>query len=359
MLLALSEGENPVKRVTFAVTLAVFMVAAAHAAEPLDVSPRLAEAVDRRYPRGVDDLREIEAQIQRIAEQVVPATVGIEVGQAVGSGVIVDAEGLVLSVGHVIGRSGRRATVVLPDGRRLPARTLGANHAIDAGMARITDPPDDLPFVPLVTEGVRPNLGDWVVATGQPGGMLDDRTPPVRLGRVLFGGDDWISTDCTLVGGDSGGPLFNMRGEVIALHTSIGPAVVYNFHVPLAAVQLYWQRLLDGEVWGGSDKDPEFDTIRPLLGIAGRDEENRCVITQVFPGLPAESRGVRPGDILLAVDGQNVTSFAEVARIVLDKEPGDMVRLQLERAGRTLQRNVVLSNIDQPLPGGAEPKAGS
>ena len=347
------------KQVWFALTLAVFAVAAAHAAEPLDVSSRLAEAVDRRYPRGVEDLREIEAQVRRIAEQAVPATVCIEVGQAIGSGVIVDAEGLVLSAGHVVGRAGRRASVVLPDGRRFPARTLGANHEIDAGMVRITDPPDDLPFVPVVTEGVRPNLGDWVVATGQPGGMFDDRTPPVRLGRVLFSGDDWVSTDCTLVGGDSGGPLFNVRGEVIALHTSIGPAVVYNFHVPLAAVQLCWQRLVDGEVWGGSDKDPDFDDGRPLLGIAGRDEENRCVITQVFPGLPAERRGVRPGDVLLAVDGKDVTTFADVARIVLEKEPGDRVRLRLERGGRTLQRSVVLATIDQPLPGSAEPKAGS
>lgn len=346
------------KRAWFAVMLAVF-APAAQAAGPLDVTPRLSEAVDRRYPRGVEDLLEIEAQVRRLAEHAVPATVGVEVGPAIGSGVIVNSEGLVLTAGHVIGRSGRRATIVLPDGRRFRARTLGANHAIDAGMVQITDPPEDLPFVPAVTEGVRPNLGDWVVATGQPGGIHDDRTPPVRLGRVLYLGDQWISTDCTLVGGDSGGPLLNMRGEVIALHTSIGPSVMYNFHVPLAVVQLYWQRLLDGEVWGGPSRDPEFDDGRPLLGIAGRDERDQCIVTQVFPGLPAELSGVRPGDVVLAIDDQDISSFAEVARIILDKDPGEPVRLHLKRQGKTLRVTVVLSGIERPLPGSAEPQEGS
>jgi len=132
--------------------------------------------------------------------------------------------------------------------------------------------------------------------------------------------------------------------------------VMYNFHVPLAAVQLCWQRLLAGEVWGGSDERPDLEIDRPLLGIAGRDEEDHCVITQVFPGLPAARSGVRPGDMVLAVDGHDVASFAEVARIVLAKEPGDRVRLQLERKGKPLLVTVVLANIRQPLPGSAEPE---
>lgn len=338
------------------VLLLALSTAPCWAAEPLAVSQRLAEAVDRRYPRDAADLRVIEAQVQLLAEHGVPATVGVEVGPNVGSGVIVNAEGIVLTAAHVIGRSGRRATIVLPDGRRLPAETLGANHEIDAGMVRITDPPADLPFVPMVPTAVRPNLGDWVVATGQPGGILDDRTPPVRLGRVLSLGDEWLSTDCTLVGGDSGGPLFNLRGEVIALHMSIGPTVIYNFHVPLAAVQPHWQRLLAGEVWGGSVGEEAVDEGRPLLGIAGRDAANECVITQVFPGLPAEQGGVRAGDTLLSVDGQQIHSFAEVARIVLGKAPGDSLRLKLRREGRPVEVTVVLMEIGSPLPGSAPGK---
>jgi len=110
-----------------------------------------------------------------------------------------------------------------------------------------------------------------------------------------------------------------------------------------------------GKTTRGVDRlDLEID--RPLLGIAGRDEEDHCVITQVFPGLPAARSGVRPGDMVLAVDGHDVASFAEVARIVLAKEPGDRVRLQLERKGKPLLVTVVLANIRQPLPGSAEPE---
>ena len=170
------------------------------AAEPLPFSPELNTVLEDRYPRGVEDLKLIEEQVELVAAQAVPATVEVEIGHHIGSGVIVSKEGLVLTAAHVIGRAGRSATLVLADGRRLQGRTLGAHHLIDAGMLQIISPPDDLPFVPLAPdETVR--IGQWVVATGQPGGILDDRSPPVRLGRVLAADDQWVCTDCTLVGG--------------------------------------------------------------------------------------------------------------------------------------------------------------
>ena len=87
-----------------------------------------------------------------------------------------------LTAAHVIGRPGRRAWVELPDGRRLRARTLGADHEADAGMVKIDSPPADLPFAPL-DQDAPPALGEWVVTTGQPGGLVSGRAPPVRLGR--------------------------------------------------------------------------------------------------------------------------------------------------------------------------------
>jgi len=328
---------------------------AAQAAGPLEIPADLAETLARRYPTGVDDLRRMETQIRRISQRAVPATVSVEVGHGIGSGVLVSPEGLVLTAAHVIGEAGRNALVVLPDGRRLPARTLGAHHLIDAGMLQLTNPPADLPFVP-VAEGDLPKTGDWVLATGQPGGAFDDRAPPVRLGRVLASQEGWICTDCTLVGGDSGGPLLNMHGEVVAIHTSIGPSIIHNFHVPVATIREHWKDLLAGKVWGGESEVGKTRRSRPLLGLAGRNVDQHFVVTQVFAGLPAREAGIQVGDWILAVDGQKVSSSHDVARVVFGKRPGQTLHLQLQRDEQPLEVEVVLSGVREPLPGSAVPE---
>ena len=249
---------------------------------------------------------------------------------------IVSQEGLVLTAGHVIGDVGREAMIILPDGREIPGVTLGVSYEIDAGMVQLTNPPDDIPFVPIVDKQ-RPEISQWVIATGQPGGTFNDRSPPVRIGRILAGEEGWVCTDCTLVGGDSGGPLFNMRGEVTAIHTSIGPSVVHNFHVPVSMIQEDWQRFLDGEVWGRIEEE------RPMLGITGRAENNHCLVTQVLDGMPAQAAGIQVGDLILSVDEAEVHSFADVARIIYSKRPGQAVRLVLERDGNRFELEIVLA----------------
>ena len=328
----------------------LFVVIAARGSEPLDISPALGEVLARPYPRSAEDLGLLQSQVRRVAETATPATVGVEVGRNIGSGVIVNPEGLVLTAAHVIGRSQRSATIVLPDGRRFKARTLGANHEIDTGMVQITNPPLDLPYVPIARDATL-SLGEWVVATGQPGGPLLDRTPPVRLGRVLVGEKDWVCTDCTLVGGDSGGPLLNLQGEVTATHTSIGPDIVLNFHVPIPEIQEHWQRLVQGEVWGGGFEEFARRRSRPVLGLAGRTKENQCVVTQVFPGMPAAEADVRPEDIVLAVDGVAITSIDEVIERVVAKQPGQKMKLRLQRDGEQIEVEVLLARLRAPLPG--------
>lgn len=324
-------------------------------AEKLEISPELAEILEHRYPRDADELRLLEQQVQRVADQTAPATVGIRVRRNFGSGVIVNSEGLVLTAAHVIGRPNRRATILLANGNRLEAQTLGANHELDIGMLRITDPPADLPYVPFNQEK-RARLGEWVVATGQPGGTLDDRTPPVRLGRVLASELEWICSDCTLVGGDSGGPLVNLEGEVIGIHTSIGPEVVHNFHVPLATAKIEWQRLLDGEVWGGRYEELAQRANRPVLGLAGRTVDDQCIVTQVFPGLPADEAGIRPGDMILALDDQPVDSFSRLAKLLQQRRPRQQVSLRIQRNGDAMKLEVTLAGIRVPLPGSEIPE---
>ena len=322
------------------------------AAERVEIPSAVAQVLESRHPRSASDLRLLESHIRAIVEHITPATVGIEVGQSIGSGVIIDASGLVLTAAHVIGQSNLPSTVVLPDGRRLKGRTLGASFEVDAGMVQIIQPPDDLPFVPIA-ESSRPEIGAWVVATGHPGGFFEDRSPPVRLGRVLAGEEGWICTDCTLVGGDSGGPLFDMHGAVTAIHTSIGPSIVHNFHVPVSLFRQDWQRLLEGEVWGGDADGDEHPAGRPVLGISGRTVDNHCLVTQVFPRLPAARAGVLVGDRILSVDGQQVNSFDQVARRVRAKLPGETMTLTIDRNGASIVLEVALSAIRAPLPDAA------
>jgi serine protease Do len=313
----------------------------------LDVGAETAATLKARYPASVDDLRRIQDQLQQVLQRAVPATTSVEIGQAAGSGVIVSADGLVLTAAHVVGTPGRRAWVELPDGRRLRATSLGANHEADAGMVKIDSPPKDLPFAPLA-QGQPLEPGDWVVTTGQPGGLVAGRAPPVRLGRVLFLEGDLLCTDCKLVGGDSGGPLFNMRGEVVGIHSSIGPSLTHNFHVPVTAFQRDWTRLLARELWGG-DYD-EANRNRALLGVSGNADAGRCLITQVNDGMPGAKAGIRVGDVILKVNGRDIQTFDQLKNIIAFKRPGDWLTLAIDRAGEKIELRAQLSRRDGTIP---------
>jgi serine protease Do len=318
---------------------------AAQTTSPVSLEPTAdtAKVLSARAPANAAELKLIQDQLLKVIDRVMPATVAVEIRGAAGSGVIVNKEGLVLTAAHVVGRAGRRGWVELPDGRRLRGTSLGANHDIDAGMMQIDEPPADLPFIP-VSKGAALDAGQWVVTIGQPGGIVKDRAPPVRFGRVLFRDEGLLCTDCELVGGDSGGPLFDMKGEVVGIHSSIGPMVTHNFHVPVTCFNKDWDRLAKGDVWGGHyDEDPN---ARPLLGVRGSAEAGNCVITAIFPGLPAESAGVKVGDVITAIDGRPINTFDELQRIVFHKKPGDRLKVAIDRDGKSLEIIVRLGGDD-------------
>jgi serine protease Do len=313
----------------------------------LDPSPEAAAVLAARAPVDVDELRLIQNQLKRVLSRALPATASVEIGNAAGSGVVVSADGLVLTAAHVIGRPGRRAYIELPDGRRLRGTTLGADHGADAGMVRIDNPPADLPFTPVAAEETL-EPGAWVVTTGQPGGLIEGRAPPVRLGRVLFRDDELLCTDCKLVGGDSGGPLFNMRGEVVGIHSSIGPSLTHNFHVPISAFNRDWKRLLASELWGG--RYDQLDPGRAVLGVTGNNDGGVCLISGVTEDMPAALAGVKVGDVITAVDGREITTFQQLADIVAFKRPGDRITLRIDRRNETLEFRVRLARPDGTVP---------
>ncbi|HJN12109.1 MAG TPA: trypsin-like peptidase domain-containing protein [Pirellulaceae bacterium] len=202
-----------------------------------------------RITPKTDDLVPMEATMRRIAKQVVPCTVGIQVGQNVeGSGVVISESGYVLTAAHVIGRPGRNVMIRFPDGTRVPGRTLGIHTEADGGLVKITKE-GKWPFAPMVTHEDFPEPGDWCLSTGHPGGFQEDRTPPVRVGRIIDVDKDTLRSDCTITGGDSGGPLFDMQGRVIGIHSRISEESTGNLHGPVLAYVEAWEHLKAGETY--------------------------------------------------------------------------------------------------------------
>jgi hypothetical protein len=199
-------------------------------------------------PESIEDLRALEKKVQAVVAKVTPSVVGLLLGPAQGSGVIIK-DGYILTAGHVSGVPNRKCIVVTPDGKKLDGKTLGRNTSIDSGLVQITTAGDYPPAEMGRSTGLR--KGQWVVTIGHPGGFRPNRTPVVRVGRILHVDGNVIQTDCTLVGGDSGGPLFDLDGKVIGIHSRIMNKISENFHVPVDTYINTWDRLAKGEQWGG------------------------------------------------------------------------------------------------------------
>lgn len=200
-------------------------------------------------------------------DQILAATVGIHLEDSSGSGVIVSEDGYILTAAHVIVVPGDIFDIELSDGRKVKAKALGMDHDWDAGLAKI-QAAGKWPCVKMAKE--RPLPGSWCLATGHPGGIFTDRKPPLRLGRVLAVGDgteplEGIQTDATVYPGDSGGPLFNLQGEVIAIHSNIGYDVVENQHVPVEIYRQKWEDFVQGKEFGEPLDLGEEDDLTTLL----------------------------------------------------------------------------------------------
>lgn len=299
---------------------------------PLEVP--LPAVFSKSVPTSVDDLREIQNHVTGLVPQLSDSVVNLRVGRAQGTGVIVSPDGLVLSAAHVTGPPGQSVVVVTSDGKKHDAVTLGRNITLDASMLRIESTRTDWPHRPLSTEPVR--MGNWCLTLGHPGGYQRERGMVLRLGRVIDQNDWLIQSDCELIGGDSGGPLFNMRGEVIGINTRIGESTQYNFHVPAAAYTRDWERLVAGE-----DFKSHSGAFLGLGGIPVEDGGG-LLIQAVEPGSSAEREGVRVGDILQSFQGVPVEDIEQLIRLVGEESPGRTVKLSILRDGMTKDLSVRL-----------------
>lgn len=325
-------------RLQFGAPLLAFLMACV-SAMPLRAES-LPPAFSHRVPGSLSEFRDMERHVTALTRKVSPVVVAVQVGQATGSGVVVSSDGLVLTAAHVAGRPGREVIFKFSDGRTAKGKTLGTDHGADAGMMRITDP-GPWPHLDLApSEEI--HVGDWTLALGHPGGWDPERPVVVRLGRVLELDSGFVHTDCTITAGDSGGPLFDMKGRVVGLHSYVRTATSANYHVRAQAYRANWQRLLNGESWGDEESSP-----RPWLGTRGVDDPEGCRIERVDERGPAFKAGLQVGDIVLRINGVPVEDADGYAARVRESKIGTELHLRIKRNGTEMTLTVKVGERGQ------------
>ncbi len=289
-------------------------------------------------PKTLAQLRLLEQQFGKVSAAAKLCTVSIKIGQAQGCGVIIDGGGKVLTAAHVAMRPNKPATVILANGQRLKAMTLGLNKNVDAGMLQISPGQNEGAEWPHATLGDSSKLarGMWCIATGHPSGFDQARGVVTRVGRIALVKQSALRTDCALIGGDSGGPLFDLSGNLIAIHSRIGNDVEENLHVPIDNYINSWDRLAAGDSWG------TLPGFRPVLGVQGNSQVEEAVIDIVRPGSAAKKAGIQEGDIIKEFGNRKITDFQSLKAAVAETMPGENVRVRGQRDGRIVFFRVVI-----------------
>jgi serine protease Do len=271
----------------------------------------------------------MERHVEALAARVSPAVVAVEIGSGSGSGVVISADGLVLTAGHVCGAPGRDVRITFPNGKTAHGKTVGVDHDSDTGLMQITDR-GPWPHAPM-GDLAQARVGDWVLALGHPGGFDRRRPLVVRLGRIIRLESDALQTDCTISPGDSGGPLLDMHGRVVGIHSAISTSLADNFHVAVTEFYDNWNLLAKG-----ASRDEEASLPRAYVGASGVDDTAGCRLTAVDKDSPAARAGLKVGDVVLRVDGREIQASAAFQRWLTEAEPGDTMNLEVKRGEQVL-----------------------
>ena len=260
--------------------------------------------------------------------------------QATGSGFFISADGYIVTNNHVV-EGADKITVRTNDDRSLKATVVGRDTDTDLAVIKVEG--QNFPFVNF-EDRAKPRVGDWVVAVGNPFNLGGTATAGIvsAVGRANVSGSnyvDYMQIDAPINRGNSGGPTFDLAGRVVGVNTAIfsptGGSVGIGFDIPAdVAAQITRELISGGKVVRGyigatvQDVTPE---ISESLGLAGR---KGALVSDLTPGGPSEAAGLKPGDVVLAVNGHDVNSASELTRQVAIARAGDQVHLQVRRDGR-------------------------
>jgi len=274
--------------------------------------------------------------------------------QSLGSGFIVSADGYVVTNNHVISSEGRAEvesiTVTMPDGTEYPAKVAGRDPQSDLAVLKI-NAGKPLPFVKF-GDSRTARVGDWVIAIGNPfglGGTVTSGIISAVYRNTGQGGayDRYLQTDASINRGNSGGPMFDMKGNVIGINNAIfsptGGSVGIGFAIPAEIAAPIVERLKSGQSiergYLGVRIQPISEDLADSLGIPHKRGE---FVQAVEPGKPAATAGIQAGDVVLRVAGKDVTPEQTLSFIVANTAPGTRIPLEVIREGKRMTINAVV-----------------
>jgi Do/DeqQ family serine protease len=264
---------------------------------------------------------------------------------SLGSGVIISADGYVITNNHVVGENVREITIALPDKREVKGKVIGTDPATDIALLKI--PVSGLPVVPW-GDSAQLKVGEWVLAIGSPFQLSQTVTAGIvsATGRANMGFadyEDFIQTDAAINPGNSGGALINSRGELIGINTGIysesGGYQGIGFAVPSRLAQRIVADLMKyGEVQRGSVGYIGIEKLTPQLAEeVGVENTNGALVSRMSRASDAYDAGIRPGDVIIGFNGQAILDPSQFLRLVSDSKPGTVVTIKALRGGRTLE----------------------
>lgn len=357
------------QRPTHLLLVAMFLVAGCTtvggggaAPSPTATSPEAtseATVVEEEPETGSGDFEDIPDIVRDVAPSVVSIQVVAQrqgqLAQGAGSGVIWNADGVIVTNNHVV-EGAQEITVFLADGTSLPAEVLATDPRTDLAVIQVDRsdlPPAD--FAPRL-----PEVGELAVALGNPLGLQNsatagivsglDRSVPAQGGSVLVG---LIQTDAPISPGNSGGALVDGKRRIIGINVAkaagAGGAENLGFAIPATTVVPVVEELLaEGEV------------THPYLGIRGAsltpqvaqrfgiDREAGVVVAEVAPGGPAADAGIEPGDLIVALGGSEVANFGDLVAALRQHDPGDAVSVTVVRDGQERTVEATLDELPSP-----------
>jgi len=278
---------------------------------------------------------------------------GPRVRQGIGSGFIVSSDGFVLTNAHVVGNNKAEVTVKLSDKREFKAKVIGIDRRTDVAVIKI-----DAKNLPAAVIGNPDSarVGEWVAAIGSPFGFDHSVTAGIISAKARRLPDEnyvpFIQTDVAINPGNSGGPLFDLNGRVIGINSQIysrsGGFMGISFAIPIdVAMKVKDQLVQHGRVQRGrlgvyiQNMDPE---LAPSFGLKA---PRGALVAQVEPDSAAARAGLKPGDIVLKVDGKEVDESNELPRLIGDMLPGSKVKLEIWREGKSQNVTAVLDEMPQ------------
>jgi serine protease Do len=283
---------------------------------------------------------------------------------SLGSGFIIDPSGLIVTNNHVIATS-EQITVTLSDDSTFQAQVIGRDAVTDLALLKI-DAKTPLPAASWGDSG-KARVGDWVLAIGNPFGLGGTVTAGIisATARDIHSGpyDDYLQTDASINRGNSGGPMFNLAGEVIGINTAIyspsGGSIGIGFAIPSALAQPIVEQLkATGKVergWIGARIQPVTDDIAESVGL---DKSRGAMIAAIDPGSPAAQAKLQAGDVILTYDGKPIDRSRQLPRLVAASQPEKPVKLTIWREGKEYEAELKVAALDpnRPAPPPPEPE---